>query len=139
MIRLAAGSFAGILGMILLATCPVTLVLANNPNSHAAALAFVTWGMLFLIWWWKRGGWWRGAIAGFLLGYAVAIRYTEGLLLLPLCVAAVLTIRWSDPKSYLRAAVPILFWLVPVVALVCFNKAAMGSWTGYDTTNESTG
>ena len=30
-------------------------------------------------------------------------------------------------------------WLIPVIALVLFNKFAMGSWTGYDTTNESEG
>ena len=35
--------------------------------------------------------------------------------------------------------VVLLGWLIPVVALVSFNKCALGSWTGYDTTNESTG
>jgi 4-amino-4-deoxy-L-arabinose transferase-like glycosyltransferase len=137
--RRLAGSFAGVLAMLLMGFCPVTLVLANNPNSHAPALAFVCWGMLMLLLWWQKGGWWRGALAGVLLGYAVTIRYTEGLLLLPLAVVALMTIRWSDPKSYLRAAVPILAWAAPVVALLAFNKVAMGSWTGYDTTNESTG
>ena len=36
-------------------------------------------------------------------------------------------------------AVPGLAWLVPVVSLVAFNKIAMGTWTGYDSTKESTG
>ena len=31
--------------------------------------------MLFLILWWQKGAWWRSAIAGFLLGYALTIRY----------------------------------------------------------------
>jgi hypothetical protein len=30
----------------------------------------------FLMWWMRYGGWWRGLIAGFLLGYAMTIRYT---------------------------------------------------------------
>jgi 4-amino-4-deoxy-L-arabinose transferase-like glycosyltransferase len=139
MTRMAAGSYAGLLATILLATSPVLLVMTNNPNSHPPGVAFATWGILWLMWWWRHGGWWRGAIAGFLLGYAVTIRYTEGLLLLPLATVCALTIRWRNPRSYLRAAVPVLAWLVPVLLLVLFNKFAMGNWTGYDTTNESTG
>jgi hypothetical protein len=33
----------------------------------------------------------------------------------------------------------LLGWLIPVAALAAYNKAAMGSWTGYGTTNESEG
>src|SRR5439155_6923576 len=65
--------------------------------------------------------------------------YTEGLLLIPLVIVALLTVRWKNPRTYLSAAAPLLAWLVPVAILVLFNKFAMGSWTGYDTTNESTG
>jgi Dolichyl-phosphate-mannose-protein mannosyltransferase len=259
MLRTVASSFAAVLGLILMAANPVALVLSNNSNSHAAAMGFTTWGILFLIWWMRYGSWWRGLIAGFLLGYAVTIRYTEGLLILPIA-AAVLTsmryerpreirwwaagiwialaiiggvlktsthvpmqgwhtwaplalvallfslapsrtfspthawgylleasrslisaaivftaislnlstltwkspvdqsivtwlaivlllglipliysIRWLEPKSYLRPLIVPLGWLIPVIALVIFNKFAMGSWTGYDTTNESEG
>ena len=80
MLRMFASSFAAVMGTILLATNPVSLVLANNSNSHAPALAFTCWGILFLLWWMRYGGWWRGLIAGLLLGYALTIRYTEGLL-----------------------------------------------------------
>src|SRR5262249_52752619 len=93
-LRVLAGSFAAIMGLVLMATNPVSLVLANNSNSHAAALAFVTWGMLFLIWWMRHGSWWRGLIAGFLLGYAVTIRYTEGLLAMPIAVAMLTAMRY---------------------------------------------
>jgi hypothetical protein len=259
MLRIVASSFAAVLGMLLMACNPVSLVLANNSNSHAAAMAFTCWGMLFLLWWMRYGGWWRGFIAGLLLGYAVTIRYTEGLLILPIAAAmltsmrhergskirwwAVATwivlfvaglslkldtriavngirtwitasvfaigvtsialwrsdersawqivveamrslvcasilfflmrfeltwqgwktpidrgiiliiilissigvipllysIRWRAPITYLRPATVLIGWLIPVVALVAFNKGAMGSWTGYDTTNESEG
>ena len=50
--------------------------------SHGPALFFVTWGMYLLVRWWQTGSVWRGILAGFLLGYAVTIRYTEGLLAL---------------------------------------------------------
>ncbi len=135
--RALAGSFAGLLSAMLLGFSQVTLVLANNANSHAACLAFVVWGMFFLLRWWQTNSIWRGLLGGFFLGYACMIRYTEGLLILPLAFAAVCTIRWSQWRSYLRAAVPFLGWILPVGYLLIFNKIAMGSWTGYDTTNES--
>ena len=138
-VREIAGSFAGVLAQLLLAANPITLTMANNPWSHAPALGFVLVGMTFLLWWWRYDGLWRGTIAGFLLGYAVLIRYTEGLLLLPMAVVALSKLRWRDWRSYMRCATPLAFWLVPVAYLLIFNKLAMGSWTGYDTTNESTG
>ena len=139
LVRLVAGSFLGVLGMILLATSMTTLAVANNPWSHGPALCFVTWGAYLLVRWWQTGSWWRGGLAGFLLGYAVTIRYTEGLLILPLALVVLSTVRWTRPRTYLRASIPVVAWLVPVLALVAFNKLAMGTWTGYDSTNESTG
>jgi hypothetical protein len=259
MLRMFTSSFAAVVGTILMATNPVSLVLANNSNSHAPALAFGCWGILFLLWWMRYGTWWRGFIAGLLLGYAVTIRYTEGLLILPIAAAVLTSIRyprgseirwwaictwiilivtgltlrsipsihtegwrtwlaacgfailiallsilrtenrsarnilgellrccicaaiffflmrfdlpmkgwkslvdrsivvcgiilaltaltpilytipWSAPRTYLRPACVLIGWLIPVIALVAFNKGAMNSWTGYDTTNESDG
>jgi len=139
MVRSAAGSFAGIISMILLGMSPVTLILANNSNSHAPCLAFVCWGAMFLMWWWQYGSWWRGLIAGLLLGYAVTIRYTEGLLLLPLLFACLTRVRWGNLRSWMRASSPLIGWLIPCILLVAFNLGAMGTITGYDTTNESTG
>ena len=41
-------------------------------------------------------------------------------------------------RRYLKLAVPVLAWLVPTGILLAYNYAAMGSFSGYDTTNEST-
>jgi hypothetical protein len=100
--RAIAGSFAGIVAMLLLAIGPVTLVLTNNPNSHATGVMFATWGMFFLLRWWQRQGLWRALVAGLLLGYAVTIRYTEGLLLIPLVVAGLTSIRFLPWRSWER-------------------------------------
>ncbi len=135
--RALAGSFAATLAAILLATSQFTLELANNPNSHSACLAFVVWGMFFLLRWWQTNSIWRGLLAGFLLGYACTIRYTEGLLCLPIALAAICSIRWTNWRTYIRAFVPTMGWIVPVGYLLLFNRVAMGSWTGYDSTNES--
>jgi hypothetical protein len=130
--RLVAGSFGGIMAMLLLATSQVTLALANNPNSHASDLCFVVWGMFFLARWWQTDRIWRGMLAGLLLGFAVTIRYTEGLLLLPLAIAAV-SLPWRS--SWLA----IVAWAIPVSALLLFNLHFIGHYTGYDPTNESGG
>lgn len=137
--RLIAGSFAGVLGMISFATLSVVLVLMNNPYSHAADMGFVTWGIYALLKWWQRGGWWRGSIAGFLLGYAATIRYTEGLLVLPLIAAVLCSVRWTKLRSWMRVSIPIIAWGLPLFVLVVFNYFTVGSFTGYDSTNESTG
>jgi uncharacterized membrane protein YgcG len=248
LVRQIAGSFVGVMAMILLGMNVVALSLANNPNSHAPALAFVVLGMFLLIRWWQTGAIWRGILAGFVLGFSVTIRYLDGgLLLLPLlaatlcvlpyrqfvrvgwirlaaCIAVAAGATWfrlrvdnvhtswiataaglltlaaivpwwrfslsprsaelwrgviavalvagvvllkapqslsqeySDyalmilaatfvglmlfiysPASWRRAAVPLLGWSVPVLWLVGFNWFAMGTITGYDTTNESIG
>jgi 4-amino-4-deoxy-L-arabinose transferase-like glycosyltransferase len=81
--RSIVGSFYAMLAMIVLATTPTSLEMAEIPNSHAPALCFVVWGMFFLVRWLQSGSWWRGVLAGFLLGYAVTIRYSEALLLFP--------------------------------------------------------
>src|SRR5690606_22027777 len=103
LVRLVVPSFYALLGTIILATSPVTLWSVNNPNSHAATLACVVWGMYLLVRWWQTGGVWRARGAGFLLGYAVTIRYTEGLLILPLMMVAIdrLLSAWTlrDRKS----------------------------------------
>ncbi len=181
--RALAGSFAGLLSAMLLAFSQVMLVLANNPNSHAACVGFVVWGMFFLLRWWQTQSIWRGLLAGFFLGFACLIRYTEGLLVLPLAFAVLWSISWHNHSNWRLKAAGILFilglvisaasfwlrrsfyidiafcllglglcvqwkrflwsippavgWLIPVGYLLIFNKIAMGSWTGYDTTNES--
>ncbi|MDB5324610.1 MAG: hypothetical protein JWM57_179, partial [Phycisphaerales bacterium] len=77
--------------------------------------------------------------AGFCIGFTVSTRYSDGLLLAPLGIAALTTLRFRSRRSWYAAAVPVLAWCVPFFALLIFNRLTMGHWTGYDTTNESTG
>lgn len=136
MLRMVAGSLAAMLGMIIVATSPVTLGLTNNPNSHASTLFCVTWGMYLLMRWWGHGSWWRALGAGLLLGYAVTIRYTEGLLILPLALVVLFRWRW-ERRFFKEAALALAGWGLPVVILVIFNLRAIGTLTGYDPTGES--
>ncbi|HEY2295454.1 MAG TPA: glycosyltransferase family 39 protein [Thermoanaerobaculia bacterium] len=84
--REIAGSFAGLLAMIAMAASPATLNEVNDPDSHANSLCCTTWGMLLLLRWWRTGRLHHAALAGLLLGYSTIIRYTEGLLLLPIAL-----------------------------------------------------
>ena len=114
MLRTFASSFAAVMGTILLATNPVSLVLANNSNSHAPALAFTCWGILFLLWWMRYGGWWRGMLAGLLLGYALTIRYTEGMLIFPAAAAMLTSIRYLPARQIRWFAAG--WWILAVIA-----------------------
>src|SRR5258708_30204930 len=82
--RARAGSFYAILAMIVLAAGQTLLLYSQESNSHTPSVCLVIWGIFFLLRWWQTGAWWRGLAAGFLLGCAVTIRYTEALLLFPL-------------------------------------------------------
>ena len=138
--RQFAGVFASMLGTLVMAFSQVTLVLADNPNSHASCTAFVVWGIFLLMRFWQTASWWRGLIAGFCLGYAATIRYTEGLLGLLIGLAIVCMINWRmwrDWRTLMSLASPVFGWLIPIVYLVSFNLIAMHTLTGYDTTNES--
>jgi uncharacterized membrane protein YgcG len=92
--RAVAGSFAAVMAAVLLGTSQVMLSLADNPNSHASATACIIWGMFLLVRWWQTGRIWQGALAGFLIGYAFTIRYTEVLLALPVGIACLTRLRW---------------------------------------------
>jgi hypothetical protein len=137
--RTIVGSFGGLLSMLVLGFSPITLQLADNPNSHATSLCLVTWGFFFLIRWWQDRGVWRAALAGFLIGYATGVRYTEGLLGLPVLIAAVGNLEFKKLQSWAESFVLGTFWCLPVAALFLFNLYHFGTMTGYDSTNESTG
>jgi 4-amino-4-deoxy-L-arabinose transferase-like glycosyltransferase len=92
--RSVAGSFAAVMAATVLGTSQVMLSLADNPNSHAACTACIVWGMFLLVRWWQTGSVWQGIGAGFLIGYAFTIRYTEGLLVIPVAIACLSRIRW---------------------------------------------
>ena len=82
-----------------------SLQFANIPGSHAPAPCFVVWGIYFLLCWWQSGRLHLGLAAGFLLGFAVTIRYTERFLLFPLYpldqVLADTTISSAHPHLWL--------------------------------------
>lgn len=137
--RQAVAPYSALLGMILIATSPVTAALANNPNSHAATFFCVAWGMFFLLSWWRRGRLWRAGLAGLLIGYAATIRYTEGLLVLPMLLTALFAMRWRNGRSYLHVMAMFMMWALPIGLLLAYNRHAFGAWTGYDPTRESTG
>ncbi len=156
--RMLGGSYAGVLAAIVFATSPVTLGLSTSPNSHASAVCCVAWGMLFLCWWWRSGGLFKGLLAGVLIGYAATIRYTEGLLVLPLfyvvierAMPGLLPWNWTSlrdrqgirpvksptPWQRWQGLAVALGWALPVAILVIYNLRAMSTLTGYDNTNES--
>lgn len=134
--RRVAGVLASICAMLLYAFGPGAILFANNPNSHAASVAFVVWGFYFLFRHWQTGSITRGLLGGFLLGYATTIRYTEGTHALVIALVAITMIR-PNFKSIFITILPTLGWLIPVGYLVAFNHHAMGTITGYDTTHES--
>ncbi|MFT3788485.1 MAG: glycosyltransferase family 39 protein [Tepidisphaeraceae bacterium] len=137
--RQLAGTYAGLIAMLMMATCQYTIPFAYNPNSHAASFGVVTWGMFLLIRFMQTGSLWRGMLAGFVIGFATLIRYTEGLLILPLWLACVMMLRWTEWRSWLRLSLVGVAWLIPVGYQLLYNKVLMGTWTSYGPTNESTG
>ena len=139
LVRVFAGSICGVLAALLLATNPSAVHFALVPSSHAPDLAFTMLGMTALFYWWRSGRAVLGVIGGLCIGFTISTRYSDGLLLAPLGIAALTTLRFRSRRSWYAAAVPVLAWCVPFFALLIFNRLTMGHWTGYDTTNESTG
>src|SRR5262245_11105535 len=139
LIRLVAGSIWAFCGTSVFATSTVVMSLTNNPNSHATAVCAAAWGMYLLLRWWQSGSVWRALFAGLLLGYTCTIRYTEGLLGLPLLVVVLLSARWTSKRWWFESFWAIGGWIIPIGLLVAYNYTAMGRITGYDGTNESIG
>lgn len=139
LLRIAVGSFAALLGTLLVATSPVAIGLTNNPNSHATAACLIAWGIYLLVCWWQCNGLARAIGAGLLLGSAVTIRYTEGLVVLPLIIVALLNLRWRSARSWIETASLGAAWALPVVILLAYNWFSFHHLTGYDPCNESTG
>jgi hypothetical protein len=137
--RLLGGTFAGLAAMLLLAFGQVFFTLAVRPNSHAAAVCVIVWGTFFLLRFMQTASLWRGALAGFMIGYACMIRYTDGLLGLGVGLACLSMVRLTHPLAALKLLVPILFWAIPITAQVAFTWFSMGALTSYDSTNESAG
>ena len=140
-IRTFLGSFSAFCGTLIVATTPDVMGLTNEANSHAGSFCCAVWGMFLLISWWKRGGWWRAMVAGFLCGYAVTIRYPEGLVVIPILV--VIAFRLVDGprtrRQWMQCGTLLAAWALPIAVLVTYNLVAFGAFTGYATTHESDG
>ena len=128
-----------VIGLTLLAINPVTVYQANLAYSHGPSMCVSVWGMYALLRWWKRGGALKALTAGLLLGLLVSIRYDDGLFLIPILV--IVCLRWRHPEGCVNkeCGVVLAGWLLPVFLLLIYNWISIGSLTGYDYTNESTG
>jgi hypothetical protein len=139
LIRIVVGSFWAVLGTLLLASSPVCIGLTDNPNSHATAICCIAWGMYLLFRWWQVNGLWRAILAGLLIGSAVTIRYTEGMVVAPLVLVVLLNVRRQGRRWWLQPVALLFSWSIPVAILAVYNLVSMHHLTGYDPTNESTG
>jgi hypothetical protein len=139
LVRETVGSFAGLLAMLAMAASPVLLAETNDPDSHGGVVFFTTWGMLLLLRWWRAGKLRHAALAGLLLGLSGVTRYTEGLLLLPLGIVALLAPgSLRDRRRLAGAAALAAGWQLPVGLQIAFNLRVFHRLTGYGATNEST-
>jgi hypothetical protein len=138
--RQAVAPFTSLLGVLWLACNPLVLNYANDANSHASTLFWVTLGAWGLVSWLRVGGFARAVVGGFALGYACTVRYSEFLLVLPvLCAAAIrFRFRWRQAGESLAL---VAAWAIPVgvLALVCWVCFGAPWKTGYSYCNESTG
>jgi hypothetical protein len=104
--RAIHSSFAGFIAAILVATSRLTMELSIDAKSHSADMAVVVWGIYLLVRWWQTGSVWRGVLAGLLIGFSTSIRYTEGLLVLPILIAVASRFRLAHlTRSFLPAGV----------------------------------
>ena len=87
--RHLGGTLPGLLAAVCFATSLTTIQCATDPNSHATAACCGVWGLYWLLLWLRGGGTAVAFAAGLAFGYAATIRYTEGLLILPLLWVAV--------------------------------------------------
>jgi 4-amino-4-deoxy-L-arabinose transferase-like glycosyltransferase len=131
--RECVGSFYALLAMLVLATGQTTLQLADIPDSHAPALCAVVWGMFFL-WRWCQTGRWQSALpAGFLLGFAVTIRYTEALLLFPLYALHLLRAdQYTGPGAIIIFKVLGILPLGPL-GIAAISRVKWKNWRSYFT------
>ncbi|HMD55632.1 MAG TPA: glycosyltransferase family 39 protein [Phycisphaerae bacterium] len=132
--------FLSLIGVIWLAFNPITMLYADDANSHGAALCFTVIGFWGLLSWWQKGGVWRGIIGGLALGFCASIRYTEFLWSIPLLF--VLLIQWrSARRSLIECFTVGAAFALPISALAALNWASFGApWrTGYYFCGEQTG
>jgi hypothetical protein len=149
--RAMMGEFAGALAAILLATNPLHAYFGNSALSHSGSICFAVWGMYFLWRWTEVGGMGNAFLAGAICAYASTVRYTDGLLILP--IAAMILWRCLNtevPADQPPATERTILWevitmfiaaIIAVTPLLIHHWRAFGApWmTGYALCGESTG
>ncbi len=149
--RAIISSFAGALAAILLATNPLHAYFGLSALSHSGSICFAVWGMFFLWRWTQSGGKGNALLTGALSAYASTVRYTDGLLLLP--IAGMVLWRFFKgevPVDQRPAARRKVAWdvfamtlaaVIAVTPLLIHHWRAFGApWvTGYSLCGESTG
>ena len=149
--RAMISAFAGALAAILLATNPLHAYFGLSSLSHSGSICFAVWGMFFLWRWTQAGGKGNAVLTGALSAYASTVRYTDGLLLLPIAGMAL----WrffametpAEQQSIARrnvvrdVAVMTAAAIIAVTPLLIHHWRAFGApWvTGYALCGESTG
>jgi hypothetical protein len=139
--RTRFSGYYSLLGAFVLAVTPVFNVLAFRQMSHSVSMCFLVWGyLLFLLAIGRETSRSRTALAlgaGFLLGYAVGIRYTNALLVIPPLLLGVAKQEGSRARligAYLAGLG------IPVAFLAAYHRVAFGGVlrTGYALSGEQT-
>ena len=149
--RAMLGEFAGALAAILLATNPLHAYFGVSAQSHSGSICFAVWGMFFLWRWTESGGIGNAFLAGAVSAYASTVRYTDGLLILPI-VAMVLwryfkTETPADQRPLALKEVLSEFVVMTMAAIMAVMPLLIHHWkafgapwvTGYSLCGESTG
>jgi hypothetical protein len=144
-LRLFVSDLFAAAGTLLLALHSAILRFGVAAMSHIPDLACATWGLYFSVLWYRKPALWKIFLAGTLFGYALSIRYTEALLLLPLLWLMAWWV-WELPTGAPRlrrilphAAAAALGYLLGVAPTLWYHTIAFGSpfRTGYGLRNES--
>jgi hypothetical protein len=149
--RAMISSFAGALAAILLATNPLHAYFGLSAASHSGSICFAVWGMFFLWRWTQSGGKGNALLTGALSAYASTVRYTDGLLLLP--IAGMVLWRFfkaetsTDQRPAARRKVAWDFFAMTLAAVIAVTPLLIHHWrafgapwvTGYSLCGESTG
>ncbi len=138
--RTVVSRLTALLGVIWLMCNPLTLIYAQDANSHATTLMCVVVGFWGLLSWWQHGGAWRALLGGLALGYACTIRYSEALLVLPVLFVALANFRLRK-KNIIGCLALIAGWAIPVglLSLFCWYHFGLPWKSGYTYCNEDTG
>lgn len=140
--RAVWNSLVGLLAAILVTVNPLLAHFGLSALSHTGAACSAVWAMYATWRWWQGGGWPWAVAGGMLVGAAISVRYTEGLLLLPVVVAMVNRLGDMGWRPVRR---DLVWWAagltLALTPLIWQHIIAYGApWrTGYGLCGEATG